>query len=164
MAKIETEGGAVPPSGTRDGIVTYWVGSQLRQRRKPTTRYGANRSERILRNEEIFRMVQRHIRLHRTTLAVTMEHDSAHNAGNVYFGANKAPLRAALAGLADNWLATGEHAGDEEIELAIAAYAKTHPGEIVVVRHRDFCEQRLCGAWPTPFVCYGRRDGRRVEL
>ena len=164
MARIKQVGPGMMTSGTISGLtyvrrkdgITY-------VRSTPTMPAKVYKSPAAKKRQALFKMIQKHLHHHLSTLRQTFVHEGSGSPSNGYFKRNNKVLREALDVLADR-MVEGEDVTLSMIEAAIGAYATENPDKICIASLSGFKEVFLTGEWPDVITLHSNRGSRIVTI
>jgi len=164
MARIKQIGPGQMTSGTVGGLI-YVKGKNgvTYVRSTPTMPAKVYQSPAAKKRQALFKMIQKHLRHHLSTLRQTFVHEGSGSPSNGYFKRNNMALREALDTLAERMVA-GEVVTISDIEAAICAYAAEHPDKICIASLNGFEEVFLTGEWPDIINLHAKRGSRTVAI
>lgn len=160
MARIKSDA-VNKASGMVDNLIFYERGGKTYVRSRP--QYPKRVSKTPLRRQQtaLFKMVNAHITFHSRTLKLTIDREGNLTERNIYYRLNGKLLNEALAPLAQPFAYGKER--DFKVDLpaveeAICAYAKAHPGQIVIAQKSGYKPVTLDGEWPATILLHGTTD------
>lgn len=148
MARIQQVGIGRKSTGTIDGITYVTRNGVTYARTNPIMPASAYKTPAALKRQAIFKMVQMHLKYHRTTIQQTFTPSETGTAMNRYYSTNGKALTAALTPLAERYVA-GEPVTIHDVEEAICSYAAENPHSICIASLNGYQEVFLDGEWPT---------------
>ncbi len=164
MARISQIGPGRKTTGTIDGITYVTRNGVTYARSAPTMPASAYTTPAAKKRQAVFKMVQMHMKYHLRTLRQTITPTGNTTHSNQYYSLNAKALAAALAALADQYVA-GEDVGITDVESAISAYATEHPTAIVIAMKSGYQPVYLTGDWPDIITLYANGgDGTLIVI